>query len=213
MTPEELDAAYVAAVNDGDLERAAELEVAAGRLDEAERDRRERRTLGGAALWYASQGLHVFPLLPNDKKPHKGTHGCNDATTDADRIHRWWQAHPDSNVGIATGHLVDVFDIDGYGGAVSRVRFWDNVFGVVDIDAIARVSTPRPGGLHLYVPATGDGNGASIAPGIDYRGLGGYVVAPPSHVIERDYRGRYEFLGEPRFGDWLLQSIKGGSNE
>jgi hypothetical protein len=47
--------------------------------------------------------------------------------------------------------------------------------------------TPRAGGIHRYVRATGDGNGAKIAPGIDYRGAGGYVVAPPSMVDGKRY--------------------------
>jgi hypothetical protein len=41
------------------------------------------------------------------------------------------------------------------------------------------VYTPR-GGRHLYVAPSGDGNAANFRPGLDYRGAGGYVVAPPS---------------------------------
>ena len=127
-----------------------------------------------AALWYAEQGLRVFPLQPGLKMPHRGTRGLKEATTDRDQILAWWSRWPDSNVAIATGHLVDVIDIDGPTGVASWARM-KNLPATVGV-----VSTPRPGGTHLYVAATGKGNKAAIAPGVDYRGLGGYVVAPPS---------------------------------
>jgi hypothetical protein len=130
--------------------------------------------LGSAALWYAEQGLHIFPLQPRLKIPHKGTRGCKEATTDRAQIIAWWDRWPRSNVAIATGHLVDVIDIDGPVG----VKSWANMNGLPPILGV--VSTPRPGGNHLYIAAAGDGNAAGIFPGVDIRGLGGYVVAPPS---------------------------------
>lgn len=74
-----------------------------------------------AALWYATHGWHVFPLLPGSKRPavptHRGTDcdrsepWCHDghtgweqrATTDPDRITRAWSSRPDLGVGIACG--------------------------------------------------------------------------------------------------------------
>lgn len=153
-------------------------------------------TLLASALWYASQGLRVFPLAPGTKIPRKGSRGCLDATTDSEQIRAWWKAEPSANIGIATGHLVDVVDIDGPTGQASRAAQWDDVFGHIDADALGKVLTPRPGGMHIYVPATGEGNGAAIAPGVDYRGAGGYVVAPPS----RTDVGTYRWLGTPRIG-------------
>jgi hypothetical protein len=128
--------------------------------------------LGPAALWYAKAGLKVFPLQPRSKLPYKGSHGFEDATTDAAVIRGLWLAYPNANIGLATGHLVDVIDIDGREGATS----WAHVTGLPEPLGIVR--TPR--GRHIYIPAAGKGNRAGIFPGIDYRGLGGYVVAPPS---------------------------------
>lgn len=52
-------------------------------------------------------------------------------------------------------------------------------------DCHGQVATAS-GGLHLYVePKPGRGNKAKLCPGIDYRGLGGYVVAPPSTLGQR----------------------------
>lgn len=134
--------------------------------------------LGRVAIWYAEQGLHVFPLIPNTKIPYKKSRGLGDATTDLNLIRAWWDAAPMSNIGIATGHLVDVIDIDGGPGVVS----WARLTRLPPV--IGQVATPRPGGHHLYIRATGNGNRAKMAPGIDYRGIGGYVLAPPSTTSE-----------------------------
>lgn len=150
------------------------------------------------ALRYAEIGLHVFPVQPHNatceevnpdtgeitvasaaKRPYPGTRGCKDATNNPTRIRAWWTARPHSNIGIATGHLIDVIDIDGYTGQATRARMWDDF---TELRNVARVLTPRPGGMHIYVPATGRGNKAGIYPGIDYRGKGGYVLAPPSRI-------------------------------
>ena len=135
-------------------------------------------SLHSAALYYAEQGIPVFPLTPGTKFPLKGSGGCHDATIDPDLVNAWWEGNPNANIGIATGHLVDVVDIDGFVGQTSRMQNW-SMFSSLKV--LGQVSTPRPGGLHLYVPRKeGISNGAGLLPKIDYRGLGGYVVAPPS---------------------------------
>lgn len=156
-------------------------------LDELdERSRRGRASLASAALWYAEQGLHVFPLQPFTKTPWPRSHGCKDATHDLGRIESWWAAAPQSNVGIATGHVVDVIDIDGPQGNVSLARLLEEHPHALDGIVVGQVLTPRPGGRHLYVRQRELNNGAALAPGIDYRGRGGYVVAPPSTTDARD---------------------------
>lgn len=165
-----LEALITTAMATGDWATVEDLEP---RLDAVTQPRQPVSMLS-AALWYAEQGLHVFPLQPRLKLPYKGSRGFKDATTDPAQIHDWWAIQPDSNVGIATGHLVDVIDIDGPAGVESWAKM-DNLPPILGI-----VSTPRPGGNHLYVKATGRGNKAAIFNGVDYRGLGGYVVAPPS---------------------------------
>src|SRR5262249_38765892 len=59
-------------------------------------------TLHAAALQLAQKGLAVFPCQPRGKEPACDT-GLYAATTDIDRINRWWQSSPDLNIGIATG--------------------------------------------------------------------------------------------------------------
>lgn len=54
------------------------------------------------ALEYAERGLHVFPCAPKSKIPPKGSHGLDDATTDAAMIRAWWTATPEANIDQAT---------------------------------------------------------------------------------------------------------------
>jgi hypothetical protein len=160
-------------------------------------------SLLSAALYYASMGLRVFPLSPGSKIPFKGSDGCLGATSNPELIRDWWGDDPDSNIGLATGYLVDVIDIDGPAGQKSRVDHWADIFEQIDADSIAKVTTPRPGGMHIWVPANGQGNAAGILPGVDIRGAGGYVLAPPSILVEgrckpSDTPGTYRFLGIPQ---------------
>jgi hypothetical protein len=153
-----------------------------------------------SALDYARRlRLRVLPLRPGAKIPLGdrpfgrdgccgGSHsnGSTTATSDPAIVAAWWRAHPTANIGIATGERVDVIDQDGPEGAISWARIgradaWPAVLGIV------LTVRPEGGGVHRYVASTGDGNGAKIAPGIDYRGRGGYVVAPPSIIDGRRY--------------------------
>ncbi|MGE2714214.1 bifunctional DNA primase/polymerase [Mycolicibacterium litorale] len=171
---ERLTLEWLAAVEAGDDEHADQLQIQIEDLDN-----RPPRLLA-AALRYAKWGWPVFPLKPRAKQPAT-PNGFKDATTDPDRIRRWWERHPDSNIGLPTGHAFDVIDIDVPDGPMSFAH-------LVDDDAVPDVHgqvATASGGLHLYIPATGEGNRAGIEPGIDYRGAGGYVVAPPSTLGER----------------------------
>jgi hypothetical protein len=171
---EQLGEQWLDAVLNGDAALEAELHT---RIEDI--DNRAPRLLD-AALLYASWGWPVFPLRPRDKRPAT-RNGFKDATADPDRIRAWWTRHPDSNIGLPTGLAFDVIDVDVPDGAVSYTRLLDDGM-IPDIHGHAATAS---GGLHLYIPATGDGNGVRIRPGIDDRGAGGYVVAPPSTLGTR----------------------------
>jgi hypothetical protein len=149
-----------------------------------------------AATDYTTDGWPVFPLAKHSKLPaipkKKGGNGFKDATTDWNRIDRWWSKHPDHNIGLATGHAFDVIDIDPKkGGAESFTKL---LYDKVDFDCHG-IAVTASGGLHLYIPATGKGCFQDLRPGIDYRGRGGYVVGPPSTLGSP---GRsYSWLCEP----------------
>lgn len=142
-----------------------------------------------AALAYAAWGWPVFPCRPGLKAPasHKGLieHGLKDATTDPERIRDWWWRWPHANIGLATGYLFDVIDIDPAGYR------WLSLYGGIDgplPDIHGQVVTPR--GAHLFIQAMGQGNLAGLADGVDYRGRGGYVLAPPSVLTPAAYVGK-----------------------
>lgn len=180
------------ALDDGDLAAADHFSELVDMLSEMHQ--RAPATLAEAARWYGSIGLHVFPLSARSKVPRKGSHGLDDATSDAMQIAQWWGTDPTANIGIATGHLVDVLDIDGVMGELSLAHFIgrdgdDATTATSKLlrDVIGIVSTPRPGGRHFYFPARGMTNRAKLLDGVDVRGIGGYVVAPPSSTDVGSY--------------------------
>src|SRR5688500_388853 len=121
------------------------------------------------ALKYAELGWPVFPVAPGGKAPAiAGGRGCLDATTDLCQIKAWWSKDPYRNIGLATGHVFDVVDVDGPTGAESWRKWW------MGPEAALLVSTPK--GQHWYFEKTGYGNRAGMLPGVDYRGKNGYVV-------------------------------------
>ena len=149
-----------------------------------------------AAIEYAKKGFAVFPLKYRDKVPLT-RNGCKDATTDVAQIKAWWQKYPNANIGLATGSVsqnVFVIDLDidedcGIDGYHS-LEDWQREHG--DFPETWTAITGR-GGYHLYYRGNGKiKNRAGIIDGVDIRGNGGYVVAPPSiHKNGRRYEWEY----------------------
>src|SRR4029453_2232243 len=105
-------------------------------------------------------------------------HGVKDATTNRARVLAWWTSHPQANIGLATGHAFNVLDVDGPHGTAT-IRTLAAEHGLVSSGPLVRTGG---GGWHFYLAPIGLGN---VRPAglehVDWRGRGGYVVAPPSH--------------------------------
>jgi hypothetical protein len=137
--------------------------------------------LVGAALRYARRGWLVFPCRPRGKEPLT-PHGFKDATTEEPAIRDWWTRWPSANVAVATGResgivVLDV-DVDDERG----IDGWEALRALGDLPRTASVKTPR-GGAHLYFAHPGGDVPCSVGQlgrGLDVRGDGGFVLAPPS---------------------------------
>lgn len=160
------------------------------------------------------------PYLAMDRdvegKPIKGTGGVTKATTDEDQIRAWWRKWPRAMIGVAVGRagliVIDfdpgVYDvIDRKTKEVTGQEEWtldqlkDALAERMDGEMLPETltSVTRSGGEHQWfkMPA-GDpiGNTGSLPSHIDVRGLGGYVIAPPSHFEgnDDDAPGDYRWL-------------------
>lgn len=145
------------------------------------------------ALAFAEAGVSVFPCVPGEKRPLTAR-GFLDATTDPHQIRTWWTASPGANISTPTGRPgFDVLDVDvrpdGSGWAALRQL---QEAGLVD-GWIRAVRTPS-GGLHLHYPGTEQRNGSLRCQHVDFRGVGGYVLLPPSLIRTPKYARRYELV-------------------
>jgi hypothetical protein len=98
----------------------------------------------------------------------------------------WWSSHPQANIGLATGRLFDILDVDGP-EAEQAIRTLAATHGLASSGPLVRTGG---GGWHFYLTPTGLGN---VHPQglehVDWRGRGGYAVAPPSrHASGHPYQ-------------------------
>lgn len=145
-----------------------------------------KRTLS-RALAYAGHGWPVLPCQPGSKEPAT-KHGFHDATTDPDLICQWWKRAPTANLAIATGLPgPDVLDVDHRGPGRSGLASYSMLkrAGLLD-GASAIVATPS-GGLHAYFAGSEQASARLARHHLDFKSLGGYVLAPPSQVNGRPY--------------------------
>lgn len=165
-----------------------------------------------AALAYARLGWRVLPLhsaregrcscgREDCKSPAKHPHGLlaasgvKDATSDEETIRRWWRAEPEANVAVATGRASGVVVLDrddGHGGEGTLKRVVEAI-GEATINQTPTATAITGQGKHYYFRHPGaedlrNWQGRDDLPGLDFRGDGGYVVAPPStHISGRAY--------------------------
>lgn len=187
-----------------------------------------------AALASAARGWFVFQarykLLKNGKWNKQGrwsgktTNGLNWAMTkDPTEIQKLWGKYPDDPLGIPTGLVNGIFvlDVDTDGGSghkydgFAALRALEEKHGPLPPTLMAQSPT---GSVHYYfrlAPGVRIKNSASEiviegdtrALGIDVRGEGGMVIAPPS---KHPRGGQYRWLNDLDVADapgWLIEIV------
>jgi hypothetical protein len=173
-----------------------------------------------AALGYAAtQGWKVFPAVRGEKKSHKAAHFSNGArwgaTNNAEEIRLDFSRWPNANVGIPCGGENKFFVVEA---DTLQGHNIDGVAGLKELEArhsplpATRTARSPSGSLHYYFRHPGNGtkiknSTSAIAKGVDVRGDGGMVVAPPSRRDD----GEYVWLNDLPIADappWLIELVK-----
>ena len=178
---------------------------------------------GAVALGYIRRNWAVLPIhqptrngcscshddCGSPAKHPKVAGGLTNATTDRNVVAEWWRRWPAANVGIRTGResgLV-VIDIDPAHGGANALADLEATNGAV---GGWRVSTGS-GGQHRWFAHPGRmvrNSAGSIGTGIDVRGDGGYIIAPPSrHISGGEYRWVDARGPLPPLPDWLAEQL------
>lgn len=164
------------------------------------------------AIDYIKKGWAVFPC--RNKIPLT-SHGYKDASKDAGIVKRLFSQHQNVNIAIATGKVSGIFvlDIDVKNGALGddSLRDLEKEHGELPHTVEALTWS---GGRHIFFkyPDKGIGCKAGIRPGIDIRGDGGYIIAPPSVIEGREYT--WEVSHHPdetiiaEAPDWLIELLE-----
>jgi hypothetical protein len=143
------------------------------------------------------------PRLRPGRQHPRTRNGLHDATTNPSRLARWWQRWPHANIGLVTGELADVLDVDGPTGRAA-LRRWATQHDLHLDGPLVRTGS----GWHHYLAPTGSGNRAGLLEQVDWRGRGGYVVAPSSrHASGTRYRWLRPLASDLPDAPWPLRRL------
>ena len=164
----------------------------------------------GAAVDYAARGWRVLPL--RGKLPLAGSSGCLGATSDPAAVALWPSG---ANVGIATGRGLVVLDVDSRHDGGDSLAELERRHGQLPATVSAETGG---GGEHFYFAsrAAVKNSAGRLGEGLDVRGEGGYVVAPPS--VHPDTGRGYVWDSHPDdvklapLPGWLAQLLAEQSN-
>ena len=169
-----------------------------------------------AALSYADRGWTIFPA--NGKKSYKSAKHSNGArwgaVKDPAQIRADFKKWPSAGIGLPTGVDNGIFVLDadtpkGHGvDGIANLAELERQHG--KLPDTRMVESPS-GSVHHYYRHPGNGvsiknTDSVLAPGVDVRGDGGMVVAPPSARGDGVYRWRNNLpiVDAP---EWLLKLV------
>jgi hypothetical protein len=134
-----------------------------------------------SALDYLARGWSVVPVRAREKRPLIAWQVYQQRRATAADVRDWFARWPQANVAIVTGAVsgLVVVDVDRQHGGDDSLARLEREHGPLPrtVEAIS-----GGGGRHFYFAHPGGHvhNRAGLAPGIDLRGDGGVIVAPPS---------------------------------
>ncbi len=137
-----------------------------------------------AALKYRELGLSVFPVNPKDKTPAVPSWlKYQTKQASIEEITEWFGKMNHQGIAIVTGKLSNLFvvDFDKYKPEFNEEITLQYFPDTIETPTVKTIS----GGLHLYFeyPDQDISIRAAVLPGVDCRGQGGYIVAPPTKNI------------------------------
>lgn len=134
------------------------------------------------AINYAKLNFKVFPLKVNTKDGQICKSWKKEATTNESIIRTMWKEN--YNVAVVTGNGLLVIDLDvknGKDGLKSLKPF------LKSFPKTFTVKTPNGGYHYWYLVNKDIPCKVNLYEGIDIRGEGGYIIAPPSIVNNKEY--------------------------
>ena len=141
-----------------------------------------------SALEYLKKNKSIIPLK-KDKRPFFEWREFQERRPTEKEVREWWAKYPEANIGIVTGKIsgITVVDVDVQHGGKT-----DGLYPTLI------VKTGNGGWHYYYQYEEGITIGAGIRQGVDLRGDGGFVVAPPSITDYTDKEGnkkggKYEY--------------------
>lgn len=167
-----------------------------------------------AALQFAGYQWSVIPIRARAKRPLIKWREYQHRLATAAEISEWYRKWPEANVAIVTGAIsgLVVLDIDPRHDGEHSLAQWEKTYEPLPLSVESRTGG---GGRHVYFQHPGGviHNRVGIVPGIDLRGDGGCVVAPPSiHSSGQAYtwvKGHEPgTLALAELPDWLLTLVK-----
>lgn len=168
-----------------------------------------------AALSYAKYHWSIIPMRTREKRPLIRWMQYQQRCATSSEINQWYEQWPDANVGIVTGVVsgIVVLDIDPRHGGDESLDQWIKEYGPLPLTAEVKTGG---GGRHLYFKHSGGliRNKVGIVPGIDLRGDGGCIVAPPSmHPNGKQYcwvsGHEPDQMKIAELPNWLMQILTG----
>ena len=162
-----------------------------------------------AAINMIEAGYPVFPCVENGKAP-ACPGGFHDATCERNAIDQWWGSeNPNYNIAYSPQAVgLGVVDLDGQ----SAIADWERLRSEHQIPDTYEIETPR-GGRHLVftgeLPQTAwaPGNKRCLGEHIDTRGIGSYVLAPPSIVDGKPYKVINDIDLAP-VPEWMVERLR-----